>query len=574
MAKVDFWALTRPVQERFVASTEGAAAPAPLAIRPLARDARSLAYSAFGIFAALAGFALLRVGFGDLSSRYALAPATFIALYSGCFALAAVGFFMAAVRYVKAYSVPYHPALYLYPIGVIDARSPEFMVHRITEQTEARFDPARSSLRIELEGVHFEFPAADASQAEQAAATVLGLRDKLANSGPESSAREQSLVDPLIDNGFKNPFAPAEPLRKALPGWVKTWPIFALFLGVLLGGAAFLVRNHLSEGRLYAAARSADSTEAYRTYLARGGRNPDVQALLLPRAELRDAERSGNVADIERYLDSHADTPIKIEVEAALQKALLEELAVAEAKGTLSALKEFGAKYARYSFLASSIERAVNARIDTALRQLKPTLAANQTRLLPFMERLLRYTAQHGPQLLVRFQRKPTETLVLAEKALRQSAYFSGEKTLPGHFFDDAHQAPREAAMATALIAELAAHFPRDLVDAQPGSALDAAAEAKATVPTILVTYHTEFSGAFPSRKPRLALSGIGVLTRISFDIPGDPEPLVFKLTVWRAPDLRTITDTSNAADLYETMAGEAFKRSTKKYLATLFVER
>jgi len=362
MAKIDFWALARPVQERFVASTEGGAAPAPLAIRPLARDARSLAYGAFGVCATLGGIALLRVGFGDLSSRFALAPIAFIALYSGCFFLAAVGFFLAAARYVKAYAVPYHPALYLYPIGVIDARSPEFVVHRISEQTEARFDAARSALRIELEGTHFEFPAADAAQAEQAAATVLGLRDKLANSGPDSSAREQSLVDPLIDNGFKNPFAPAEPLRKELPGWIKTWPIFALILGVLLGGAAFLVRNHLSEGRLYAAARRVDTSEAYRTYLERGGKNPDVQALLLPRAELRDAERSGNVAEIEHYLDAHPNTPIKIEVEAALQQALLKELSLAEAAGTLNALKEFQTKYARYSFLAANIDRAIDAR--------------------------------------------------------------------------------------------------------------------------------------------------------------------------------------------------------------------
>ena len=574
MAKIDFWALARPVQERFVASTEGAAAPAPLAIRPLARDSRSLAYSALGVCATLGGIALLRVGFGDLSSRYALAPGAFIALYSGCFVLAAVGFFLAAARHVKSYAVPYHPALYLYPIGVIDARSPELVVHRITEQTEARFDAARSVLRIELDGAHFEFPAAEAAQAEQAAATVLGLRDRLASSGPESSAREQSLLDPLIDNGFKNPFAPAEPLRKELPRWLKFWPYMALFLGVLLGGVAFLVRNHLSEGRLYAAARKADTTEAYRTYLERGGRNPDVPALLLPRAELRDAERSGQVATIERYLDAHPNTPIKVEVEAALQQALLKELSAAEAAGTLSALKEFSTKYARYPFLAASIERAINVRIDTALRELKPTLAPNQARLLPFMERLLRYTANHGPQLLVRFQRKPTETQVAAEKGLRQSPYFSGEKTLPGHFFDDAHQAPREAAMAAALVTELASHFPRDLLDPQAGPALDAAAEAKPTVPTILITYHIELSGSFPSRKPRLALSGIGVLTRITFDIPGDSEPQAFKLNVWRAPDLRTITDTSTPGELYEAMVAEAFKRLTKKYLATLFIER
>jgi hypothetical protein len=189
------------------------------------------------------------------------------------------------------------------------------------------------------------------------------------------------------------------------------------------------------------------------------------------------------------------------------------------------------------------------------------------------MERLLRYTSKHGPEVLVRFQRKPTETQLAAEKALRQSPYYSGEKTLPGQFFDDAHQTPREAAMAAALVSELSLHFPRDLVNAQAGPALEPAAEPKASVPTILISYHTEFSGAFPSRKPRLALAGIGVLTRISFDIPGDPEPLLFKLTVWRAPDLRTITDTSTAGELYEAMATEAFKRHTKKYLATLFVE-
>jgi hypothetical protein len=574
MAKVDFWALTRPVQERFVASTEGAAAPAPLAIRPLASDARSLAYGALGVLATLGGLALLRVGFGDLNSRYALAPATFIALYSGCFTLAAALFFKAAVRHVNAYAVPYHPALYLYPIGVIDARSPEFVVHRISEQTEARFDSARSSLRVDLESGHFDFPAADAAQAEQAAATVLGLRDRLANAGPESSAREQSLLDPLLDNGFKNPFAPSEPLRKALPSWVKTWPLFALILGVLLGGAAFFIRNHLSEGRLYAAARRADSSEAYRAYLERGGSNPDVRALLLPRAELRDAVREGKVLSIEQYLDSHPDTPIKVEVDAALQQALLKELSLAEAAGTLSALKEFSTKYARYSFLVSNIERAIDARIETVLRQLKPALAPNQPRLLPFMERLLRYTVKHGPEVLVRVQRKPTETLIAAEKALRQAAYFAGEKTLPGQYFDEAHQAPREAALVAALISELAAHFPPDLVNARPAPNLDAAADPKPTVPTILITYHTELSGAFVSRRPRLALSGIGVLTRASFDIPGDTEPLVFKLTVWRAPDLKTITDTSTAAELYEVMAGEAFKRFAKKYLATLFVER
>jgi len=205
---------------------------------------------------------------------------------------------------------------------------------------------------------------------------------------------------------------------------------------------------------------------------------------------------------------------------------------------------------------------------------LKPALAANQSHLYPFMERLLRYTAKHGPEVLVRFQRKPTETLEKAEKALSQSAYFSGEKSLPGQYFDAAHAAPREAAVAAALIAALAEHLPRDLIDAKAAPALDDAADPKPTVPTLLISYHTEMSGAFTSRRPRLALSGIGIITRTSFEIPGDPDPQIFKLSVWRAPDLKMITDTSTAADLYDTMSVEAFKRFTKKYLATVFAEK
>jgi hypothetical protein len=273
-------------------------------------------------------------------------------------------------------------------------------------------------------------------------------------------------------------------------------------------------------------------------------------------------------------LDAHPDTKIKPEIEAALQQALLKELATAQAVGTLTALKDFSARYARYPSLQPAIANAVNARISAALEQLKPALAPNQGHLLSFMDRLLHYTAKHGPQVLVRFQLKPTETLEKSEKALRQSAYFTGEKSLPGQYLDAAHEAPRENTVSAAIVAALAEHLPRDLVDAQAASTLDAAADPKPTVPTLLINYHPELSGAFMSRRPRLALAGVGVITRVSFEIPQDPYPLVFKLSVWRAPDMKNIDPAATAPDLYDSMATEAFKRFTKKYLATLFAEK
>ena len=573
MDRVDFFRLGRSVQERFVESSRGSSAPAPLAIRPLARDSRVLGWAGLGLVAFALAVVALRFGFGDLASRYALAPLWCAAVYGGLFALAAFGFLKAAARYVSAYAVPYRPAVYLFPIGVIDARAPEFTVHRISENTQARVDGARRCLRVELGDGNFEFPAHDLSLAEQAAQTVNALRERLANAGPDSSAREQSLVDPLIDNGFKNPFSPTESMHKVVPGWVKAWPLLALILGVLLGGVCFRVRNTLSEARLYAKARAADTSESYHAYLARGGRNPDVESVLLPRAELRDARAQGNVVAVEQFIASHPQTQIQPEVDAALHEALLHELAKAASAGTLTAVSEFATRYARYSFLEPDIDRAVNARIDAALQKVRPSLAAGQGRLLPFVERLLRYTAKHGTRINVRFQRKPTESFDAAEKALHQSAYFSGEKSLPHRYFDADHAAPREAAAANAIASAIAEHFPADLVDPKAEATLDESADLKPAVPTLLITYHTEMSGAFNSKKPRFAVSGIGILCKASFEIPGDSEPLPFKVSIWRAPDLKSIADTATPGDVYEAMAQDAFKRFDKKYLATVFVE-
>ncbi|MEP7053416.1 MAG: hypothetical protein ABJB12_23835 [Pseudomonadota bacterium] len=571
MNRLNFWALQRSIQERFVAATEAAAAPVPLAVRPLAADSAALGWGLLGVAGVLGALVSLRLGFGDLGSRYALTPPWFCAVHAALFALGAFGFLKAAAGHVSARSVPYRPALYLFPVGVIDARTPQFAVHRVNEHTEAHADAAL--LHVTIGGLAFEFPTADAAGAAQAAATLIELRDRLASPGADSSAREQSLVDPLLDNGFKNPFSPPESLRKAVPFWVEIWPVLALGLGVLLGGATWRVRNGLSEARLYSAARAIDSTEAYRAYLARGGSNSDVEALLLPRTQLRDAMKNNDVAAIEQFRTAHPQTKIAPEVEAALQQALLKELAAAQSTGTLSAIKDFATRYASYRFLDAAIEQAVNARTQTALQQLKPVLAPNQSHLLPFLERLFRFTAKHGPEVLVRFQLKPTETLEKGEKALRQSPYFSGESSLPGQYLDAAHEAPREAAIAAALLAALNEHLPKDLLRAESAPPLSANAELKPTVPTLLISYHTELSGTFMSRAPRLALAGIGIICRASFEIPNDPDPLIFKLSVWRAPDLKNITPDATPAQLYDTMATEAFKRFAKKYLATLFAE-
>ena len=61
MDRVDFWALSRSVQERFVESAKGGGAPVPLAVRPLARDPRLLSWGALGLGSLIAAKVLCRV---------------------------------------------------------------------------------------------------------------------------------------------------------------------------------------------------------------------------------------------------------------------------------------------------------------------------------------------------------------------------------------------------------------------------------------------------------------------------------------------------------------------------------
>ncbi len=67
------------------------------------------------------------------------------------------------------------------------------------------------------------------------------------------------LLDLLRDNGFKNPFSPPDSMRPPRPRGLYREPLLALGLGVVLGIAAFSVRNAFSEAKLYTDARAADS---------------------------------------------------------------------------------------------------------------------------------------------------------------------------------------------------------------------------------------------------------------------------------------------------------------------------
>jgi hypothetical protein len=569
---VEFFSLARPIQERFVGSCAGTATPAPFALTPLARDPQVLGWCGAGIAAAIGGILALRSGYGDLHNAHALAPLGFALLYSAFFAGSALAFLCAAARHAKLHAVPYRPACYLFPVGVIDARAPSLVVYPISEQTKIELKGGR--LRLGFASASFEFRSGDASALARAAAALEELRKRLETAGPDSSGRELALRNPLVDNGFKNPFSPPEPMKRTVPLWTRIWPLIGIALGLLVGFASWAYRNSLSATALYAAARAADTTEAYRAYLSRGGQNPDVVPILLPRAELREAQQTPGVASLEAFAKSHPDTKIGQEIEILLHNALMKALADSEAQGTLGALKSFEAEYGHYDFLRPEIERATNKRIRATFVALQPALNSEDPAVAPFFDRLLRYAAKHGPALEIVFVQRPSETVEGEEKVLRKSGYFAGESSLPGIAFNAEHELPREAKIASALSAIFAKWVPADVLSVSPPKHIDSATDPVPTVPTITFTYHVEMSGAFTSSKPRVVICGIGLMSRVTFAIPDDKDTLSFKFSAWKSPDLRFVPEGATAADLYEDLAKYAFGKLQKKYLPTLFSEK
>ncbi len=92
--------------------------------------------------------------------------------------------------------------------------------------------------------------------------------------------------------------------------------------------------------------------------------------MLLPRAELRDAQQSGGVEAIEAYVSSHPNSKIPHEVQAALKGSLLAGLEEAKKKNTLAALSEFEARYGKHGLVEADVEKARRDHLGARPRRL------------------------------------------------------------------------------------------------------------------------------------------------------------------------------------------------------------
>ena len=571
MQRIDFFQLERPIQERFVAAARGAAAPVPLASQREPFPRGVLVWGGVALLSLVSLVLLGSLGYGELRSGWALQPGWVLVVYAALAGFSLFAGLRAVALHLHAQSLPFVRAVYLFPSGVVDTRGKSFVVRPLAELRELKVRD-RVLWATFADGSRFRFKVSGRAAGEEIEQQLTHYGARLHPDAAPVSARERAAWDPLKDNGFSNPFSPSERMREPKLPFRWIGPVVALALGPLLGYGVLSLRNRLAEDALYASARHEDTLEAYREYTTRGGTRDEIADILLPRAELAAVIAKQDLSALEAYALTRRGSAIWPEIERALQAALLAELDSVRKQGTRAALRGFQAKYEKHAVIAPAIERAVSDHRARALARFAAE-AKPSAEVFDFFRRLLVYTDTHGPRVELRYERKLADSVARTETQLRKSVFFGGESSLPGQYFDASHSEKREAELSRAFSAQFARAFPPDVLELSLAPALSRKSDdlPKVTVPTLLVTHRTEMSGAYLSKQPRAAYTGVGILFRVSFQIPGDDKPFLYNASTWYAPALREIRNGASFQSIYGEMGAKAFAKASKRCLSELF---
>jgi hypothetical protein len=566
MKRIEFFQLTRAVEERFLESSRGQAAPMPLLVGapPPPYDAIRWGAAAAATFAVWVWVASL--GFGKLESSLALQP-TWMAIVHALLLALTVSFGLRARSCLAARTrLPFRQATYLFPIGVIDARTASFRVYEWSDFSGLELAGKNATLRFGSDA--FTFPLSSAAQGAELEQRVSELREKLSSGAV--SEKDLVLLDPLRDTGFKSPFQPLESMRPPGAGRLPILLILGVLGALALGVGAWLARNALSERNLFAHARQLDTVGAYRAYLARGGTRSDVVDLLLPRAELRAAVGAKSVDAMDAYIAKHEKSKIASEVQASLRYALLQELEAAKAKQSITALREFEKKNEKHLAMVPELAQAKHAYLQGVLDRFRAQSKAGMP-LLDLARRLIIYCDAHGPVVSLRFRQRESRSLEKNQRMLMESAYFGGQRTLPTQYLTGAIVRQAEEKSGKELAAELGQAFPPDLVRFEPGPVVPDGPEDKVEFkePTLLVSYRLEISGAFVTKKPRAVFAGVGFIANAALSIPDKGVPYEMKDSAWHSPELRRIeAGEIPVENVYPDVVSKGFKRFSAKYVA------
>lgn len=563
---LDFYALSRPVQDRFLASASGSGVP-DVVLFQAATQTRALGWLVLAVSAPVIAITLLALGFGDLKHDFALQPVPMVvaqAALFGALAVSLVGYSLARSRSTR---FPFRLGTYLFPAGVVVADGPIFETHTLSSLVGLSIDRGVVTLRFPSRTFRFRLPKeTDEGEFEK---WVQTSQQAYSEAMASHNRRELAVLDPLRDSGFSNPLSSSEPHQRPKDRRVLRFAAAAV-LGVLIGSLLFFARNKLGERIIYKAAVEANTTGAFRAYLARGGKRSDVEATLLPIAEL--AEARGSLEAVEKYSEQNPDSVIRPQIDAALREEMLAALDAVRQKGTLQAVADFEAAHPKHEFVAAELAAARTAVYSAAIKRYQETSAAGP-RVQAFFVDLMKFSKKHGPKVEVRFRLDLPDATEQADSSIRKSAYYTGPSSLPSQYFQRQHSEPRENDAAKRIIDGLQSQFSSEVLQFVQGERIEGG-DALPSVehPTLFVTHRPVLSGGYTTKAPRGVYVGVGFMVFTSFVIPDHDKPLnIKKQSWWLPPDVTQIwRDELTPAQVYDDRAREGFNRYVDKLLSIL----
>lgn len=578
MKAVDFYKLPRAIQDRFVGSVMSGFPPAPILA---AKGGTSTKLVWLGVSAAsfVALIVAARLGYGDLGSSLSLHTAKALPLYLGLVFGFAFGLVQAFARVVRERALPYASGVYLFPACLIDARDDQFRVYETRDL--ASVDVQGSAIRVAFKGgAQFLFPLSKPSAAQDIVREVEAARDRAMHAQATEDPKELVAVDPLHNPRFSSPVGPRDAYELKRPPWGKLGPVVAAGVAIVIGPTLWMLRNNRSDKKMYAVATKANDSASYRLYLQHGNDyKAEVGDILLPRSELRDAEKVGTVEALLAYKKSHPTSKIPNEVAASIRKAMLSELEKAKAPGTLAALHEFEKSYPEHG-VQPELSAAIHAVYARELDVYKKKAPSKDKSAVPFIERLFAHAEKHGPKVEIRFRRKAATTLERADQFILKTPTFMGVVSYPSRFFDDKHAGPRESNLGKLLATQFDAGLADELFEVAVGSLVTDAELPEPQVPTLFVAHVAEWSGHnYTSSRPRGSYIGVQFNFEATFVIPGDPKPWKYKQDIFKHaathvlnnPDEPMLPPGQAEEKVYETMGQDAFEAFGKRLLANFF---
>jgi len=595
---VDFHELSRSMQERFVACTSGAVAPRPLFVAPPQSFVVALSIASIlvgcGALVVIIGFGFGRLdGAGTprvLGGSIALHGTKTLPIYGLSIALVVLGVTQLLRRYAERRALPFVRAQYVFPLTLIDARDALLRVVSLADVISAECAP-RAPCDVRLVLVNGQVVTIRTRHERDALAALQAIEARRTEARALGAADARTTLmftlDPLQRPRISSPLGLRSDLAGRLPRWTTHVWMLAPIAGVLLAPPIRAARNLASDRALFTFANARGDADSLRAYIAIGGRLSElVRTTLLPRAELREAEKEGTVEAIDRYRTLHPGQ-IPDEVAASRREAMLDELAIAKKPGTVPALQEFARKRPDHD-LEPELRAAMHALFAPALTAYR-NKPMRSPEVRSFVERLFAWSeakahaGSAATTIQIRWRKRPTSSMRKADKMVSEHHWFIGEASYPSRYFDTAHAQKREKLYGDALAKRVRDAFGPTVFTVETGARLDDAqtdALPAVSEPTLFITHAENWKGLFDGSitKPRGVWVAITHHFEAVFVIPGDDKRLIFDLETRDWIPHEVIKDNPAGGTptapleekIYGAMADEAFSMFGERFNATV----